>query len=94
MTQPSGASQERGPFLVLDHEELPGFDLRTHFDDPDALRRARREQLLEAGTPLPDLLEPLTPDPLTAVDDDKIVTNLKRNSNLPAYVTDKLEQLF
>jgi 5-methylthioadenosine/S-adenosylhomocysteine deaminase len=87
-------AEERGPFLVLDHEELPGFDLRTHFDDPDALRRARREQLLEAGTPLPDLLEPLTPDPLTAVDDDKIVANLKRNSNLPAYVTDKLEQLF
>ena len=73
---------------------MPGFDLRTHFDDPDALRRARREQLLEAGTPLPDLLEPLSPDPLTAVDDHNFVANLKQNPNLPVYVTDQLEQLF
>src|SRR5262249_24533244 len=87
-------AEQRGPFLVLDHEELPGFDLRTHFDDPDALRRARREQVLEAGTPLPDLLEPLPLDPLTAVDDEKLVANLKRNPNLPSYVTAKLEQLF
>jgi 5-methylthioadenosine/S-adenosylhomocysteine deaminase len=86
-------SDQIGPFLVLDHEEVPGFDLRPHFDDPAGARAARREELLaRAATPLPDLLEAMSPDPLSSVGDRQFLPSLKRNVNLPEFVKSGLER--
>ncbi len=81
-------------FLVLDHEELTGVDLRPHLPSqngdltgvlpPDAAR----------GTPLPDLLEPLKLDPLTVEDDDGFVDTLAKEKNLPKEVADHVSDLF
>jgi hypothetical protein len=47
-----------------------------------------------AATPLQDLLEPLTLDPLTAADDDRFVDLLARQKNLPKEVADHVADLY
>ena len=47
-----------------------------------------------ASTPLPDLLVPLTLDPLTVADDDRFVDTLAKEKNLPKEVADHVPDLF
>jgi 5-methylthioadenosine/S-adenosylhomocysteine deaminase len=75
-------------FLALDHDELPGLDVRPHL--PDARGRPTAEPSAEmlamAATPLQDLLVPLQLDPLTVTDDPNLKGLLAKESNLPADV--------
>ncbi|HEY7149349.1 MAG TPA: amidohydrolase family protein [Gaiellaceae bacterium] len=79
--------------LVLDHEEQDGVDQRPHLPGPDGEPTAEVDGTLRA-TPLPDLLVPLTLDPLTAVDDDRFVKTLAKEQNLPKEVADHVPDLF
>ena len=66
--------QKVGPedtFLVLDHEEEDGVDLRPHLPGPDGELTGMMDGFA-AATPLSDLLVPLTLDPLTVFDDDAL----------------------
>jgi hypothetical protein len=80
-------------FLVLDHEdEERGADLRPHLPGPGGELTAMTD--FAAATPLQDLLEPLTLDPLTAADDDRFVDLLARQKNLPKEVADHVADLY
>ncbi|MGZ4358602.1 MAG: amidohydrolase family protein [Gaiellaceae bacterium] len=74
-----------GVFLVLDHEETAGEDMRPHLPDRDG-RPTAEPTLAAAATPLPDLLVPLELDPLTVADDHDFVDTLARERNLPEGV--------
>jgi cytosine/adenosine deaminase-related metal-dependent hydrolase len=79
-------------FLVLDHEELGGVDVRPHLPDRHGHYTAEpTPQMLAApSTPLGDLLEPLTLDPLTAPDDQRFCELLPKERNLPANLAAEL----
>lgn len=82
-------------FLVLDHEEEDeGFDVRPHLPGPDGSLTAMTNGTFAASTPLPDLLVPLTLDPLTVADDDRFVDTLVKEKNLPQEVADGVSDLF
>jgi 5-methylthioadenosine/S-adenosylhomocysteine deaminase len=80
-------------FLVLDHEEQDGADLRPHLPGPDGEPTAVGNGGVRA-TPLPDLLEPLTLDALTVADDDRFVDALIVEQNLPKEVAEHVPDLF
>ena len=80
-------------FLVLDHEEEDGEDLRPHLPGPDGELTAMLDGLA-AATPLSDLLVPLTLDPLTVFDDAQFVETLAAEKNLPKEVADHVPDLF
>jgi hypothetical protein len=80
-------------FLVLDHEEQDGADVRPHLPGPDGELTAMGNGAVRA-TPLPDLLEPLTLDALTVADDDRFVDALTVEQNLPKEVSDHVAELF
>ena len=80
-------------FLVLDHEESDGADLRPHLPGPDGDLTAMLDGFA-AGTPLSDLLVPLTLDPLTVHDDAHFVDTLAAEKNLPKEVADHVPDLF
>jgi 5-methylthioadenosine/S-adenosylhomocysteine deaminase len=80
-------------FLVLDHEEQDGADLRPHLPGPDGDLTAMLEGFA-ATTPLADLLIPLTLDPLTVVDDGHFVDTLTAEKNLPKEVAAHVPDLF
>ncbi len=80
-------------FLVLDHDDLGGVDLRPHLPSKDGDLTAM-PTLEAAGTPLQDLLEPLKLDPLTVEDDDRFVDLLVKEKNLPKEVSDHVGDLF
>ena len=80
-------------FLVLDHEEEDGADLRPHLPGPDGDLTAMLNGFV-AGTPLSDLLVPLTLDPLTVHDDAHFVDTLAAEKNLPKEVADHVPDLF
>jgi 5-methylthioadenosine/S-adenosylhomocysteine deaminase len=79
--------------LVLDHEEQHGVDLRPHLPGPDGEPTAELNGAARA-TPLPDLLVPLTLDPLTVADDSRFVDTLAKEQNLPKEVADHVPDLF
>jgi len=79
--------------LVLDHEEHEDFDLRPHLPGPNGRPTAELDGA-DRTTPLPDLLEPLTLDPLTVADDDRFVETLTKEQNLPKEVADHVPDLF
>lgn len=81
-------------FLVLDHEDDEGEDMRPHLPGPRGELTAMAEGRLAAATPLEDLLVPLTLDPLTVVDDDRFVDTLAREKNLPKEVADHVPDLY
>jgi hypothetical protein len=60
-------------FLVLDHEEQDGANVRPHLPGPDGDPTAMLDGFAAAATPLSDLLVPLTLDPLTVHDDAHFV---------------------
>src|SRR4029450_5604414 len=74
-------------FLVLDHEEEDGADLRPHLPGLDGNPTAMLDGFA-AGAPLSDLLVPLTLDPLTVFDDGHFVETLAAEKNLPKEVAD------
>jgi 5-methylthioadenosine/S-adenosylhomocysteine deaminase len=80
-------------FLVLDHEEEDGADLRPHLPGPDGNLTAMLDGFA-AGTPLSDLLVPLTLDPLTVFDDGHFVETLAAEKNLPKEVAHHVSDLF
>jgi 5-methylthioadenosine/S-adenosylhomocysteine deaminase len=80
-------------FLVLDHEEQEGVDVRPHLPDRDGNLTAMMDGI-PRGTPLPDLLEPLELDPLTVFDDDRFVDALSAEKNLPKEVANHVLDLF
>ena len=80
-------------FLVLDHEEEDGADVRPHLPGPDGSPTAMPD-VFAAATPLADLLVPLTLDPLTVVDDAHFVDTLAAEKNLPKEVADHVPDLF
>jgi 5-methylthioadenosine/S-adenosylhomocysteine deaminase len=80
--------------LVLDHEEEEGFEVRPHLPGPDGSLTAMMNGTFAASTPLPDLLVPLTLDPLTVADDDRFVDTLTKEKNLPKEVADHVSELF
>jgi len=79
-------------FLVLDHDEQAGVDLRPHLPMNGRLTGSSPEP--DRGTPLHDLLEPLTLDPLTVADDDRFVDALAKEANLPKTVASHVPGLF
>jgi 5-methylthioadenosine/S-adenosylhomocysteine deaminase len=81
-------------FLVLDHEEHEDFDLRPHLPGPNGRPTAELDGAERATTPLPDLLVPLTLDPLTVADDDRFVDALAKQQNLPKEVAAHVPDLF
>lgn len=81
-------------FLVLDHEDDEGEDMRPHLPGPRGELTAMADGRLAAATPLEDLLEPLTLDPLTVVDDDRFVDTLAKEKNLPKEVADHVPDLY
>ena len=82
-------------FLVLDHEEEEeGWDVRPHLPGPGGELTAMGNGRLAAATPLEDLLEPLTLDPLTVADDDRFVDTLAKEKNLPKEVADHVPDLY
>jgi 5-methylthioadenosine/S-adenosylhomocysteine deaminase len=81
-------------FLVLDHEETEGLEQRPHLPGPDGRPTAEPIEGDRATTPLPDLLVPLTLDPLTVADDDHFVDTLAKEQNLPKEVADRVPDLF
>jgi 5-methylthioadenosine/S-adenosylhomocysteine deaminase len=80
-------------FLVLDHEDDEGVDQRPHLPGPNGQPTAEVYSA-DRATPLPDLLEPLTLDPLTVADDDRFVETLAKEQNLPKEVADHVPDLF
>jgi 5-methylthioadenosine/S-adenosylhomocysteine deaminase len=80
-------------FLVLDHDDLGGVDLRPHLPSRNGDLTAM-PALEAAATPLQDLLEPLKLDPLTVVDDDRFVELLVKEKNLPKEVSEHVGDLF
>jgi 5-methylthioadenosine/S-adenosylhomocysteine deaminase len=80
-------------FLVLDHEEEDGADLRPHLPGPDGELTGMLDGFA-AATPLSDLLVPLTLDPLTVFDDAHFVETLAAEKNLPKEVADHVPDLF
>jgi cytosine/adenosine deaminase-related metal-dependent hydrolase len=80
-------------FLVLDHEEEDGADLRPHLPGLDGNPTAMLDGFA-AGAPLSDLLVPLTLDPLTVFDDGHFVETLAAEKNLPKEVADHVPDLF
>ena len=80
-------------FLVLDHEEADGADLRPHLPGPDGDLTAMLNGFA-ASTPLADLLVPLTLDPLTVHDDTNFVDTLAQEQNLPKEVAVHVTELF
>jgi 5-methylthioadenosine/S-adenosylhomocysteine deaminase len=80
-------------FLVLDHEDDEGVDIRPHLPGPGGHPTATLDGAARA-TPLPDLLVPLTLDPLTVADDDRFVDVLAKEQNLPKEVADHVPDLF
>ncbi len=82
--------------LVLDHEEEEeeGWDVRPHLPGPGGELTAMADGRLAAATPLEDLLEPLTLDPLTVADDDRFVDLLAKEKNLPKEVADHVPDLY
>ena len=80
-------------FLVLDHEEPDGTDLRPHLPGPDGVQTATMDGFA-ASTPLSDLLVPLILDPLTVHDDAHFVDTLAAEKNLPKEVADHVPDLF
>jgi 5-methylthioadenosine/S-adenosylhomocysteine deaminase len=81
-------------FLVLDHEDEGSSDMRPHLPGPDGSLTAMANGTFAASTPLEDLLEPLTLDPLTVADDDRFVDTLSKEKNLPQEVADHVSDLF
>lgn len=82
-------------FLVLDHDDLAGVDLRPHL--PDQHGKLTAEPPTELGaraTPLPDLLEPLDLDALTVRDDDRFLEALAGERNLPPVVAKQIPDLY
>jgi 5-methylthioadenosine/S-adenosylhomocysteine deaminase len=91
----SGAAAEAPVFLVLDHEDLAGVDLRPHLPSRNGHLTASPEpDVAAAATPLRDLLEPLTLDPLTVDDDNRFVEALTKQPNLPKKVAAHVSDLF
>ena len=80
-------------FLVLDHEEPDGTDMRPHLPGPGGEPTAMMNGF-GAGTPLADLLVPLTLDPLTVHDDASFLETLAAEKNLPKEVADHVPDLF
>jgi 5-methylthioadenosine/S-adenosylhomocysteine deaminase len=80
-------------FLVLDHEEEDGSDMRPHLPGPNGEPTAMMNGAVRA-TPLHELLVPLTLDPLTVDDDDGFVGTLTKEQNLPKEVADHVPDLF
>jgi 5-methylthioadenosine/S-adenosylhomocysteine deaminase len=80
-------------FLVLDHEDQDGADVRPHLPGPDGNLTAMLDGTARA-TPLPELLVPLTLDPLTVFDDHRFVDTLAAEQNLPKEVADRVPELY
>ena len=83
-------------FLVLDHDDLAGVDLRPHLPDAhgDLTAEPSPEMLAERSTPLGDLLEPLTLDPLTVPDDNGFLELLAKERNLPKEIASEVPKLY
>jgi len=86
---------ETPSFLVLDHDDLAGVDLRPHLPDPQG--EPTGELSLDTAaraTPLPDLLEPLELDPLTVHDDHRFLEALAKEKNLPPDLAAQIPHLY
>jgi 5-methylthioadenosine/S-adenosylhomocysteine deaminase len=82
-------------FLVLDHDDLSGVDLRPHLRDEHGEPTAELSvDAAERATPLPDLLEPLDLDALTVPDDDRFVDALAKERNLPPDLAAQIPDLY
>jgi 5-methylthioadenosine/S-adenosylhomocysteine deaminase len=91
------ASAAEAPLtLVLDHDDLVGVDLRPHLPDATGRYTAEpsAEMRAERATPLDRLLDPLTLDPLTVVDDDRFLELLARERNLPPELASEIGNLY
>jgi cytosine/adenosine deaminase-related metal-dependent hydrolase len=86
---------DSAPFLVLDHDDLAGVDLRPHLPDPQGRPTGELEVDRSAkSTPLPDLLEPLQLDPLTVPDDHRFLNALAKEKNLPPDLAAQIPELY
>jgi 5-methylthioadenosine/S-adenosylhomocysteine deaminase len=79
-------------FLVLDHEEDTGGELRPRLGADGTATTAAEDEAL--ATPLSDLLVPLNLDPLTVADDDRFVDSLAAQKNLPSEVAAHVRELY
>ncbi len=81
--------------LALDELEDSGVDLRPHLplqlahESTGALRGLER-----TAVPLPDIVQPLTLDPLTVASDPDFLTRIAQQKNLPGYVKTGLKTLY
>jgi hypothetical protein len=89
------SSTEAPAFLVLDHDDLAGVDLRPHLPDEGGRPTAEPSPAEQAdrGTPLDQLLEPLDLDALTAADDHRFRELLARERNLPKEIASRIPDL-
>ena len=81
-------------FLVLDHDEVDGIDVRPHLPSRNGDLTAAAPQEPASATPLADLLVPLTLDALTVADDDRFVDALAKEPNLPTEVAAHVKDLY
>ena len=83
-------------FLVLDHDDLANEDLRPHLPDAhgDFTAEPATDTVSARATPLGDLLEPLTLDPLTVVDDARFLELLGKERNLPTEIASAIPGLY
>lgn len=96
-TKPALALLDEGAaFLVLDHDEPAGVDQRPHLPDQHGEYTAEpTPQMLAApGTPLDQLLVPLTLDPLTVHDDHRYLDLLAKERNLPKDIASQIPHLY
>jgi 5-methylthioadenosine/S-adenosylhomocysteine deaminase len=90
-----GAAEGRAPvFLVLDHDDLGGVDLRPHLPDASGHPTAELVPAAASSTPLHDLLQPLALDALTVPDDDRFVDALAKERNLPQEIASHVPHLY
>lgn len=81
--------------LLLDHEEPEGIALRPHLPyGPSRSLTAMMPIMRAPAEPLSKILEPLELDSLTVADDDTFLERLSAQSNLPAFVKQRLPSLY
>lgn len=78
-------------YLVLDHNEEEGSEIRTHLPFEGEPTMALKADISQ---PLETILEPIALDPITVIQDENYFTNLKSQMNLPDYIKQNIEGMY
>jgi cytosine/adenosine deaminase-related metal-dependent hydrolase len=93
VTEPVAETEPRW-FLELDHSELAGESFRPHLPFGPESESTGVLASPEAALPLSELLESIELDRLTVVDDRGFLPQIARQSNLPAFLKERLPDFY